>query len=103
MSLADDRCDLDTDDDREQRNEYERDADVVRELLEPILLAAERAAQKLIDLRVVERTLPGFENECGWQPAARICDADMIAQIQADVRNAFIPWLTDELKARLEQ
>lgn len=103
MSLSDDRCELDTEDDREQRAEYDADAETVRDLLAPILAAAERAAEKLIALRVVNSTLPGFENECGWQPATRVSDADVIAQIQSDVRGAFIPWLTDELQKRLEQ
>ena len=71
--------------------------------LVPEAVAAERAAQRLIALRVVNRTLPGFENECGWQPETRISDADLIAQIQSDVRGAFTPWLTDELQKRLEQ
>lgn len=104
MSLhSDDRTELDTEDDREQRAEIEADAERITGILAPVLEAAERAARKLIAARVTDPTLPGFENQCGWQEARRLDDEALVATISAEVRGAFTAWLTDELKARLEQ
>jgi hypothetical protein len=103
MTLADDRFQYEADTDDANRREYEAQAEQVRDLMEPVLAAATRAAERIVALNLANREIPGFENACGWQPGIRLTNQQMIDQMVAETRQSFTAWLIDPVKELVEQ